>query len=161
MLLMMMEGAMVLCGQRVLLRNPKIILLIESTIVLATGLHRIVEETQVKCDPPHGKMLACCRMVSADIFPKVVNVVLANISCHLDTVIDHIFSYHRDYLRIVTIGGTSVTNIVLNPNLKDKVLIEERSIVMNEIGQKTKVKDLFEILENFVWDPGKREQSSY
>ncbi|XP_075094454.1 uncharacterized protein LOC142173273 isoform X1 [Nicotiana tabacum] len=129
MLLMMMEGAMILCGQRVLLKDPKIILLIESTIALATGLHRIVEETQVKYDPLHGKMLACCLMVSADIFPKVVNAVLTTISCHLDTVmIDHIFSYHRNYLRIDTIGGTSVTvllTLFLTRTLRTRFLLRK------------------------------------
>ena len=33
----------------------------------------------VKCDPHHGKYMACCLLFRGDVIPKDVNAVIANI----------------------------------------------------------------------------------
>ncbi|OIT35990.1 hypothetical protein A4A49_61238, partial [Nicotiana attenuata] len=120
--LLMMESIVIFCAQRALFKNSITNLLVGVTNALT--LERIVQEAQVKCDPLNAKIVACCLMIYGGIVPKVVHVIVATISCHVD--IDHIFSlYSPGYLCVETIGRVRATNTSLDSNLEDKVLFED------------------------------------
>lgn len=108
--LMMMENSIVLCAQRILLKN-KTILLAWAINVLAASLENIFQEAHVKCDPFHGKYLFCCPMFCGEQDYSVS-------SCHIDEV------------QIIT--EARATNNSLDPNLENEVLLEGGSIVVNQ-----------------------------
>ncbi|OIT20252.1 hypothetical protein A4A49_39873 [Nicotiana attenuata] len=97
----------------------------------ALTLERILQEAQVKCDPLNAKIVACCLVIYGGSVPKVINVIVATISCHVD--IDHIlFLYSPGHHSIETNGRVHATNTSLDANLEDKVLFEDGSIVVNQ-----------------------------
>nr|XP_018624828.1 uncharacterized protein LOC108944362 isoform X1 [Nicotiana tomentosiformis] len=172
--LSMMESTMIFCAQRALFKNSISNLLVRATNALTSK--RIVQEAQVKCDSLNAKIKACCLMIYGDIVPKVVNAIVATISCRVD--IEHIFSlYSPEHLWVETIGGVRAINISLDANLEDKVLFEDGSIVVNQpylisyygpemrnvanqvgnIGPRAKgpmIEQPNRILVRYIWDPG-------
>ncbi|XP_035759257.1 tubulin alpha-8 chain [Egretta garzetta] len=47
-----------------------------------TNLHRLIAEPNnqmVKCDPRHGKYMACCMLYRGDVVPKDINIAIAAI----------------------------------------------------------------------------------
>nr|XP_009774762.1 PREDICTED: uncharacterized protein LOC104224759 isoform X2 [Nicotiana sylvestris] len=173
--LLMMESTVISCAQRALFKNSITNLLVGVTNVLA--LERIVQEAQVKCDPLNAKIVAGCLMIYGGIVPKVVNVIMTSISCHVD--IAHIFSlYSTGYLGVETIGRVRTTNTSLDSNLEDKFLFKDGSIVVNQpylvrdygpemsngadpfgtIGPRAKgpvIEQANKILACYIWDPRK------